>query len=649
MIGAGSILLSSRDLRLMAFVPGGSFLMGAADSDANADADEKPQHEVQLDAFWVDIYEVTNEEYAVCVQAGACNAPAELDLNGFPYAYAKEIENAPVVNVTWYDAKAYCTWAGKRLLTEAEWEKAARGEDARIYPWGNDADASRRAWYCNGCIYNASDPSVRDDFSRPVAVGSFPDGASFYGVYDMAGNVSEWVYDWYDNTIYQQPGQVNPAGPDDGSYRVIRGGSWTNPSVSLRTTYRQASGPMANWIDVGFRCAMEDDRTQLLYQGQPTLTPTPTQTFTPTPTVPTRTPVNTPSMTPTLPPPTALPDTLPLYQLVYLAADGRITVVNSDGSNTTPLTEAEQGFSSPAWSPTRNIIAMFGPGEHVQAVYTIKPDGSGLRKVFDLPIGKIAVMGGSVNVESYDHLDGLRWSPDGSRLLFYAVFKDSYSGKTMFTLNIVGAYGDGFAMRPFTFDASWSPTNNQVVFASSNEDVTASWIVKQHVSLADEGSLLSGYYSGIHVQPDWSPDGRKIVFVVDNDNGFGLDIVNADGSNWHSLLTGEMGVKGGTCPAWSPGREEIAFISGSSIYAIHPDGQGLRLIVADLSGKVSELEWSPDGTRLAFVVAQDGAYKLEVIRADGAGLVEVASDLVEPFSLNLMSDLSAPPQWSPLP
>ena len=263
-LGPGSIMLSSADLRPMVFIPAGPFLMGAGPEDSMADPDEKPQHEVLLDAFWVDQFEVTHLEYDLCVQAGGCNPPEELDNNGFAYEYPAAIPSAPVVNVSWNDAVAYCTWAGKRLPTEAEWEKAARGTDARIYPWGNDPEAHAKAWFCENCIYDPNFPEVQDDFSRPATIGSFPEGISPFGVYDLAGNVWEWVIDWYASDTYNQPNQVNPVGPESGSLRIVRGGSWTTPAASMRTTYRAAHGPRSAWIDVGFRCVMADDRSQLI-------------------------------------------------------------------------------------------------------------------------------------------------------------------------------------------------------------------------------------------------------------------------------------------------------------------------------------------------------------------------------------------------
>jgi WD40 repeat protein len=262
-VGLGSVLYSTGDGRPMVFVPAGPFLMGASADDPDADPDEKPQHELSLEAFWIDQYEVTHADYAACVQAGSCTVPSALDTNGFPYDFAAEIHDAPVINVSWDQASAYCAWAGKTLPTEAQWEKAARGTDARIYPWGKDADAFGKAWFCSNCIYDPDYPDVRDDFSRPAAVGSFPEGVSPYGAFDMAGNVWEWVLDWYAANTYSIPGMEGHDGPQSGEIRVVRGGSWTNYSTALRTTYREARNPLSTWIDIGFRCVMQHDLSKL--------------------------------------------------------------------------------------------------------------------------------------------------------------------------------------------------------------------------------------------------------------------------------------------------------------------------------------------------------------------------------------------------
>ncbi|MCP4642124.1 MAG: formylglycine-generating enzyme family protein, partial [bacterium] len=189
----------------MVYVPAGTFIMGSEWGEA----DEEPRHVVDLDAFYIDKYETTNEQYARCVEAKKCKrqtAWAKKDLNS---------PKQPVVGVGWNDGVDYCEFAGKRLPTEAEWEKAARGTDERRYPWG---DEWRLDW--------VNMHRAEDGFAATAPVGSFPQNVSPYGAYDMAGNAWEWVWDFYDRGHYKRSAHKNPRGPKTGERRVMRGGSW---------------------------------------------------------------------------------------------------------------------------------------------------------------------------------------------------------------------------------------------------------------------------------------------------------------------------------------------------------------------------------------------------------------------------------------
>jgi formylglycine-generating enzyme required for sulfatase activity len=227
----------------MVFIPQSEFVMG---SDLG-DNGEKPAHTVFLKDYYIDKFEVTNILYKTCVETGGCSPPYDSSsATRDDYFGNPDFDQHPVLFVDWEGAKRYCEWRGARLPTEAEWEKAARGKtDERIYPWGGDAK-----------INFANYDQGMDDTTR---VGSYEDGKSPYGVYDMAGNVWEWVNDWYSETYYsvQPAGIENPIGPQTGTEKVLRGGSWMSDSIDIRTYRRFAFSPSDVNNDFGFRCARD--------------------------------------------------------------------------------------------------------------------------------------------------------------------------------------------------------------------------------------------------------------------------------------------------------------------------------------------------------------------------------------------------------
>jgi len=241
--GAGSTLISDRDGMTLVYVPAGEFIRGSDDGDD----DEKPSRAIYLDAFWIDQTEVTKDQYQKCVMDGKCARPS---------CSGTQQGDHPVVCVSWQDAVDYCAWAGRRLPTEAEWEKAARGTDGRTYPWGSQEAAGDLLNFCDSrCSHNWKDAAVDDGYRETAPAGSYPSGASPYGVLDMAGNVWEWTADWYDAQYYASSPTQNPGGPMSGTARVVRGGSWDLSQRYARAANRNWLAPGYRDDDLGLRCA----------------------------------------------------------------------------------------------------------------------------------------------------------------------------------------------------------------------------------------------------------------------------------------------------------------------------------------------------------------------------------------------------------
>lgn len=243
-----------RDSVAMIAIPAGPFLRGSTEQTGRDD--ERPQRTVHVDAFAIDSVEVTNARYLAFVEATGHRHPPNPFGEG-TLTSAEGVEHLPVVQVNWHDAADYCQWAGKRLPTEAEWEKAARGGDGRLYPWGNEAPTSERANY----------ERQWDDGKALRVVGITPEGRSPYGVLDMAGNAREWTQDWYAADYYKQGPDRNPRGPDKGVLKVIRGGSWGSPVTDITATARGRGGFALRTHGTGFRCARSVGTNQELTQA----------------------------------------------------------------------------------------------------------------------------------------------------------------------------------------------------------------------------------------------------------------------------------------------------------------------------------------------------------------------------------------------
>jgi eukaryotic-like serine/threonine-protein kinase len=254
----------------MRLVPEGEFGMGGSAATALAEcqelyndgtceldwfSDEEPAHIVYLDEFYMDKYEVSMASYRECVTDGVCEPPANVNSSTRPSYYDDpQYANYPVINIDWYMANTYCEWRGARLPTEAEWEKAARGTDGRIYPWGNSFVGINVNFCDSNCSKEGANTHFDDGYADTAPIDYYTDGVSSYGIFNLAGNVWEWVADWYGETYYANSQYYNPTGPNSGQARVARGGSWNDFGDVVRALNR-------NWVRatffnnvLGFRC-----------------------------------------------------------------------------------------------------------------------------------------------------------------------------------------------------------------------------------------------------------------------------------------------------------------------------------------------------------------------------------------------------------
>lgn len=247
LLEVGSTQVSDKDEMVMVYVPEGIFTMGTDYGYSY----EQPAHKVFLDSFWIDKTEVSNSQYANCVSAGYCGMP--LWNGGYNPRYYSESKNAdfPIVRVDWNDANSYCEWGGRRLPTEAEWEKAARGTDGRLYPWGEESPS---------CDF-ANIPNCGFKFSGNIfdlsSVYNYADSASPYGALNMIGNAWEWVADWYDETYYSDSPNSNPKGPSSGLFKLIRGGSIDQSASAVNRTWAGPDSYSSAVYMSGFRCAKD--------------------------------------------------------------------------------------------------------------------------------------------------------------------------------------------------------------------------------------------------------------------------------------------------------------------------------------------------------------------------------------------------------
>jgi formylglycine-generating enzyme required for sulfatase activity/predicted Ser/Thr protein kinase len=272
-VSPGATRVREADGATMVYVPAGQFEMGST----TGDEDEEPVHTVTLDAFWLDQTEVSVEQFRRFVTATGYETRAEErgaswvwanevweELEGVDWAHPRRLgrqatADHPVVHVSWDDAHVYCEWAGGRLPTEAEWEYAARGPENLNYPWGKEFDGTRLNYCDQNCALDWADEHVDDGYGFTAPIGNYPQGASWIDALDMAGNVWEWVADWYAEDYYTQSPRENPTGPANGSYRVLRGGSWLNNMENVRGASRSRNTTTFTGSYNGFRCAVDTD------------------------------------------------------------------------------------------------------------------------------------------------------------------------------------------------------------------------------------------------------------------------------------------------------------------------------------------------------------------------------------------------------
>ncbi|MGD8814640.1 MAG: formylglycine-generating enzyme family protein [Anaerolineales bacterium] len=266
----GDTMVRSTDGMTMVYVPSGEFMMGTDDIELDIALEmchsyyeggcrrewfevEQPTHAVALDGFWIDQTEVTNAQYRLCEESGACQPPARMGSDTRAEYYSDSAyDDYPVVYVNWEQAEAYCEWAGGQLPTEAEWEYAARGPEGLRYPWGEAYDGTRLNSCDINCGYAWADELFDDGHGDTAPVGSYPEGASWCGALDMAGNVWEWVADWFGE--YTNARQVNPSGPSSGSLRAVRGDSADGTRSVSRSAARHGMQADRIYAYTGFRC-----------------------------------------------------------------------------------------------------------------------------------------------------------------------------------------------------------------------------------------------------------------------------------------------------------------------------------------------------------------------------------------------------------
>jgi formylglycine-generating enzyme required for sulfatase activity/Tol biopolymer transport system component len=624
----------------MVLVPAGPFLMGRDES-----AEGQPYLEVTIGDYYIDTYEVTNQRFAACVAAGVCEPPAYTG----SYAYASyyqnpAFDNYPVIArfgvVTrsngWKSAEAYCAWRGARLPTEIEWEKAARGTDGQSYPWGDTPPDGTRANLCDiNCYQDLANKSVNDGYMDTAPVGSFPAGASPYGVMDLVGNLGEWVTQV---GVARQAYLGQPAA--ETVLHETRGGSWSTVSQSVLDDLHMDN---YSWLDTGFRCARSPVGKPITPVFKP-LRPAPTLTSTPVPALPTATPTLTPAAI-----------SAHVYPIAFVSqADGisvKLQLVNDDGSGLRTLFPLEENHRAveirqPTWAPDGKHLYFIGDQDDpvtgsARHLYQAEPAETdplrvyhGLTGLPDLAYEKLAL------------------SPDGRTLALVYIPNEgdeAYLGGGAYGVPALGLFDlqtrvwrslvipDLRKDRPYDICLSpdaWSPQSRQITFSA---------IVSGETGMEPGGVALISSHRG-------SGPLNMDLFVA-NSNGSVQRIGWVSADDFPEQ-----------CPVWTPTGKQILFAGqdtsfvsngyGFQLMSIHPDGTNRILLGSENmpEGKNRSFQFSADGLRLAGIFSgpETGNYLCE-ISADDTGIFALTSlgEGPDPWNyLNVNPGLSAP-AWSP--